>query len=289
MLRAASSRSRGSGFTMIELLIVTAIGGVLIAILVPAVQAAREVANRYRCQNNLKELSLAFHHHHSQHGFFPSGGSEWWTPPNYVGQSPAIGPDQQGGWGFQVLPYVEGGIAWQAGAVEAIGAPLQVFFCPSRRDPQTLTYLDEYSPALTGGPITHALCDYAASNMEGTGVVRQRTSTRFDDITDGTTNTLLIADKRLNLSQLGQWQPDDNEGYTCGWDEDTIRTTDTPPAPDYAGDGTGEHLFGSSHPSLFNAAFADGSVHALRYTIDPQLFHCLGNISDGQALDPNSF
>jgi prepilin-type processing-associated H-X9-DG protein len=164
-----------------------------------------------------------------------------------------------------------------------------VFFCPSRRGPQTVTYLDEYTPALTGGQLTHGLCDYAASNWEGTGVVRQYNPTRFADITDGTSYTLLVGDKRLDVTDLGQRQPDDNEGYTSGWDEDTVRRTDRPPLPDARSGGSGDLRFGSSHPGRFNVVFADGSVRSISYSINPTVFSYLGNKADGKVIDGNEF
>jgi prepilin-type processing-associated H-X9-DG protein len=104
---------------------------------------------------------------------------------------------------------------------------------------------------------------------------------------DGTTATLMVAEKRLNLSFLGQWQEDDNEGYSAGWDEDTIRRTGAQPAPDYgAPSGDGGELFGSSHSGIFNAVFADGSVHPISYTIDKKVFGYLGHITDGQTANP---
>src|SRR5262249_13347768 len=153
--------------------------------------------------------------------------------------------------------HVEGDNAWKAGAVVAIATPNKVFFCPSRRGPQTVTYVDNYVPPLTGGNITHALCDYAASNKDMTGVVQQFTPRRIADITDVTPNTLLLREKRLNLAFLGQAAQDDNQGYTAGWNFDTIRKTTRPPAQDYSapfGDGGG--LFGSSHPGGVNGAMA---------------------------------
>src|SRR5262249_4885688 len=152
---------------------------------------------------------------------------------------PAVGEQQKAGWGFQILPFIEQANIWQGGAATtdtgralvAIGAPGKLFFCPSRRAPQTVTFSDpEY---MSGRSVTHALCDYAASNLDGTGVVRQFTPNRIADITDGTSNTLLLGDKRLNRAHLGQPQEDDDIGYTAGWDNDTVRTTDHPPQPDY--------------------------------------------------------
>jgi prepilin-type N-terminal cleavage/methylation domain-containing protein/prepilin-type processing-associated H-X9-DG protein len=271
-------------FTLVELLVVIAIIGVLVALLLPAVQAAREAARRSSCQNNLKQLGLALHNHHDSLGYFPSGGWSVTSPPTYVGGQPVVGAKQGAGWGFQILPYVEGDNAWKAGPVVAVAALHKVFFCPSRRGPQTVTYPDGYAPPLTGGPLTHALCDYAGSNLQGTGVIRRFEPTRLADVTDGTSNTLVIADKRLNRAHLGQPQTDDNEGYTAGWDKDTIRRTDRPPAPDFAGAGDGGLLFGSSHPGRINALFADGGVRPVSYSVSRTTFARLGDRSDGEVV-----
>ena len=108
-------------------------------------------------------------------------------------------------------------------------------------------------------------------------MVRQYRPVKIAEVTDGTANTLLLGDKRLNLSQLGQHPKDDNEGYTAGFDQDTIRRTDLPPAADFRGpDPTGQNLFGSSHPAGMNAAFVDGSVHFLSFTISPRVLRRTG-------------
>jgi prepilin-type N-terminal cleavage/methylation domain-containing protein/prepilin-type processing-associated H-X9-DG protein len=282
-----------NGFSLIELLVVIAIIAVLIGLLLPAVQKVREAAARMSCQNNLKQLALAFHSHHDQWRIFPTGGWYPYTPPNYARGKPVIGNDQQAGWGFQILPYIEAEDVWRGGsattdvdrALLGVATPNKLFFCPTRREPQTVTYPDNFVPPLTGGDITHALCDYAASNKEGTGVVRQFVGVRMGEITDGTSNTLMLGEKRMNVAFLGQVQSDDNQGYTVGFNSDTIRKTHLRPAPDYrAAFGDGGGLFGSSHPGRFNAAFADGSVHTISYGISKSVFDHLGNKSDGHAI-----
>jgi prepilin-type N-terminal cleavage/methylation domain-containing protein/prepilin-type processing-associated H-X9-DG protein len=285
-----------SGFTLIELLVVLAIISILIGLLLPAVQKVREAAARASCQNNLKQMGLAFHNHHDALGYFPAGGWYWWTPPNYVNGQPAVGAQQQAGWAFQVLPFLEGDNVWKGGqsttdagrVLVAVGTTNKMFFCPSRRLPQTVTV--SFPEYLGGQTVTHALCDYAASNFHTTvesqtGVVRQAYPTRIAEITDGTSNTMAVGEKRMNLAFMGQPQESDAVGYTCGWDLDTARTTDKAPKQDNFGDSDKTKRFGSSHPGRFNAVFADGSVRPISYAIDPVIFSYLGNKSDGQVIN----
>jgi prepilin-type N-terminal cleavage/methylation domain-containing protein/prepilin-type processing-associated H-X9-DG protein len=279
------------GFTLIELLVVIAIIAVLIGLLLPAVQKVREAASRMQCQNNLKQIGLAFHNHHDTHKFFPTGGWDWNTPPTYVNGQVASGAEQQAGWGFQILPYLEQDNLWRGGPATndqdrillAIGTPSKVFFCPSRRLPQTVNF---GHPDYLGGVVARrALCDYAASNLEGTGVVQRYTPARFADILDGTSNTLLVGEKRLNLRKMGQPGTGDILGYTAGWDEDTLRKSSFRPKPDYSAPKNDKvSRFGSSHPGRFNAVLADGSVRSISYSIDKAVFTYLGDKKDGQVI-----
>lgn len=268
------------GFTLVELLVVIAIIGILIGMLLPAVQMVREAARRTQCSNNIRQISLAFHMHESSHGFFPSGGWDWFRPPNH-----GTGKNQHAGWGYQILPYIEAQNVFESDALTAIATPNQAFFCASRRTPQTVVGEDSYFPRFRVPEVTRALCDYAGGNREQTGVLQRKEPVAFRDIQDGASNTLMIGDKRLNLNRLGQPQDDDNEGYTAGWNEDTIRSTDLPPAPDYSADlGDGEKLFGSSHPSVLNISMADGSVRTISYDIESDVFRLLGDRADGETF-----
>jgi prepilin-type N-terminal cleavage/methylation domain-containing protein/prepilin-type processing-associated H-X9-DG protein len=140
------------GFTLVELLVVITIIGILIALLLPAVQAAREAARRIQCSNNLKQLGLAMHNHHQAHGFFAGGGWGW----NWVGDPDrGTGKGQPGGWGYTLLPYLEQDALYQlgrdgkpdeqtvsqlAGGTQLVETPLAMYQCPSRRRAVAFAY-----------------------------------------------------------------------------------------------------------------------------------------------------
>lgn len=137
---------RRGGFTLVELLVVITIIGILISLLLPAVQSAREAARRAQCNNNLKQIGLAFLQHETAHGHYPTGGWGW----GWIGDPDrGFGHRQPGGWVFGVLPYLEQQGLYNlqtnktssttptrtAAAAQMIGTPLAVFHCPSRRRP----------------------------------------------------------------------------------------------------------------------------------------------------------
>jgi prepilin-type N-terminal cleavage/methylation domain-containing protein/prepilin-type processing-associated H-X9-DG protein len=130
---------RDAGFTLVELLVVIAIIGILVALLLPAIQAAREAARRTECKNHLKQICLAISNFESTKKTFPTGGSIFYpTLELYLdsGGNP-YGPTQQGlGWAFQILPYLEEGSTYsikKQSDIQQILVP--IYYCPSRRSP----------------------------------------------------------------------------------------------------------------------------------------------------------
>lgn len=132
---------RRAGFTLVELLVVITIIGILIGLLLPAVQQAREAARRIQCSNNLKQLGLGSLIHVEKHGFYPSGGWGW----SWVGDPDCgFGKTQPGGWIYSLLPYIEQDALHQLGAGKSatqkqddartvVMTPITLFNCPTRR------------------------------------------------------------------------------------------------------------------------------------------------------------
>jgi hypothetical protein len=303
--------------------VVITIIGILISLLLPAVQAAREAARQLQCKNNLKQLGLAMlDHEHSNH-WLPSGGwgSTWVGDPDC-----GYGRLQPGGFFYNSLPYLEqqalhdlplGAVGKLHNAMLMAQTPVALFACPTRRaaaiypsitgsklcnmeypaDVKTAAWFNgDYSA--NGGSVTVVWfgpqtgadaaagrgCDDAAVNRTN-GICAQRGQIRITDITDGTANTYLLGEKFLNSDSY-------NSGNDIGADQpavtgdsiDLVRFTDNGPFPDTPG-GAQWWGFGSAHVNGFHVAFCDGSVTMMNYGLDPAVHSCLGNRKDGKAID----
>lgn len=310
------SRRNSRGFTLVELLVVIAIIGILVALLLPAVQSAREAARRTQCKNTLRNIALSIHNFTDSYGVFPTGGDTPWPRiEDYITNGRPWGPDRQGMcWAFQILPFLEEGPTYSLTSTAQIEqSPVDLYFCPSRRPPtfrpDLQTWLMDYA-STTPGTRWRDEGDYWGGNIWSVPSGKQywgiivRTNyekTRksevgstdpinFGKIPDGTSKTLMITEKRLDPTKYntGAWH--DDRGWSDGWDPDTVRSTAYPIGPDttHAQTGQSEREFGfnigSAHPAGVHAARGDGSVDSIEYGIDPQVLNRLAHRNDGDSL-----
>ncbi len=313
-------RSR-AGFTLPELLVVIAIIGMLMALLLPAVNAAREAGRRTVCANNIRQLALASLNHESTYGFFPSSG---WSGA-WVGVPGRIGRRQPGGWAYSTLSYLERNDLAEVGRDDPPGKreaainnliqiPIAVFNCPSRRRPERYPIFYDYARTPRGAQLVNyaARADYAmncgdqqrcdlfwtgpVSVVRGddpnfpwpnvsdhTGVSYLRSEIAASQIKDGLSRTYLLGEKYLGFSHQddGADESDDWSMYS-GYQNDTARSAYQPPAPDR--DEVGTCRFGSRHPGTWHVAFCDASVRSLSYNIDPMVHRSLANRGDGTVF-----
>jgi len=304
--KTAESSPMGPTFTLRALMAAMTCICLLLALLLPAIQQSREASRRMTCSNNMRTIGLAVHNHDDQFKQLPHAGVGWNYPPRYINEVAQVKEQQFAGWGFQLLPFT-GFIGRSrllstdadALSIESISFDIYYHYCPSRRSEKAKRAVQAwYGPS---GTYSHGATDYAVANMDGDNGAFVRlvldqdknpvtAGLQLSDISDGTSNVLLVGEKRLALRELMNYPFDDNEGYSAGWDCDTVRGTGDikanpitirRPLPDFWGWGDGDCRFGSSHPKGFNITLADASVRFITYEIDGKAFAQLGCRNDG--------
>ncbi|HUG70344.1 MAG TPA: DUF1559 domain-containing protein [Pirellulaceae bacterium] len=354
-------RQRTQGFTLVELLVVIAIIGILVALLLPAVQAAREAARRMSCSNNMKQLGLALHNYHDTYKTMPYG--EGGAPSDATRTTNGLGGNWNGpNWRVHILPFIEQAPIYNqlsfshtfdacrpgfrnatAGGPNIVldGYTVAVYRCPSSSLPingrnvtpsptnnnahnaQLIDYVgvqgsafDEafaHNSAASPFP-THGACSrqtgYGGIYCSN-GVLVPNKPMKFADITDGTSNTLAVAEQSGPIiDQLGRRRRDIRSNYYGGWSGHTIgRSGGVDNFPKWGwggspwGSGTStiryqinlnsapvgadstwdaNTILTSEHPGGIQATKADGSVDFISETIDMLTLRKMGSRQDGQ-------
>ncbi len=257
-------------FTLVELLVVLAIIGILIALALPALQIARESARRTSCANNLKQLGTAIQLHESTHRFLPTGG---WGPVWVGDPDGGFEDDQPGGWIYNVLPYVGQSQLRELGkrlpngakrvaAAGLLATPVAVFHCPSRRSAEVYPYTGPTPLSNVVPPRSVAKSDYAVNGE----ISPVREQVIIAELYAGMSHTILVGEKSVLESGYENGQaPGDMRTMYLGDSED-IRRTVGPPVPDAKGTAS---AFGSAHRGTCQFVFGDGSVRRVSFGSDP--------------------
>ncbi len=273
-----------TAFTLIELLVVITIIGIMCGIMLPAVQAAREVAHRARCQSNVARLVMATQSYEGAQTVYPPGVTDSHGPI----QSRAEGMHHN--WIEQLLPYIDERTAYAhidfgASVYDPKNAAVRALMLPELICPTDSQYGPHSSYAACHNDVE------APIDAKNNGVFFLNSRLRPDEITDGLAYTLFIAERQSEPEAI-------DLGWTSGT-RATLRNTGTPidgtvpppgvplpksPAwsvPTYVGG------FGSEHPGdIATAGCGDGSVRLLSSRIDPVVLRHLGNRADGQLINP---
>jgi prepilin-type N-terminal cleavage/methylation domain-containing protein/prepilin-type processing-associated H-X9-DG protein len=296
-------RARRSAFTLIELLVVIAIIGVLLGLLLPAVQKVREAANRVRCQNNLKQLGLAFHNYHGAFEKLPPG---YTATGAYVDGATDTTPGWA--WGAYMLPYLEQtnlynqfNLSQPVQSNPAAGTVVTLFLCPSDLvPPGPFSVTDaSWAPICPLAPSSYAACaggGVSTTAATGDGAFFRNSTVRLTDITDGTSNTIFL-EERAFAHAMGTWVGAVSGGY-CN-----TGTMNPAAVPGKLGQGAGDLVLihagtnnnttgrslddaSSMHGVGSNFLFGDGSVHFIRSiptgSADATTLQMMGTISGGE-------
>lgn len=318
------SRSRAraiAGFTLVELLVVIAIIGVMVGLLLPAVQAAREAARRMSCQNQMKQIGLALHNHHDVFGRFPPGAENAVFPRPLSGATTIAGTS----WIVHTLPFFEQQSLYErydfsvphnnANNAFVGNSVVPTIYCPS--GPAPSRYPDPNGGGVNGNPSTHYVgvmgpagttdnwpvvfngqtyrFRVGDANNNGAwsfhgilshfrntaGSISTNRFVRFRDVIDGTSNTLMVGERSVFLPG----NSNDYRSWIRGNNGGTsaCKTVMNPiNSTNYNGSNNFNHIsFGSQHPGGCQFVLGDASVQFVSETIDMSLYQMLSSINEG--------
>lgn len=282
-----STKSRRTGFTLIELLVVIAVIGILIALLLPAVQQAREAARRTQCKNNLRQIALALHNYHDRSGSFPPSSvvdgngldTGWWS------------------WVVRVLPDLDQQPLYsQLDLNEDIwtnchkyraltSIKLSVLICPSDPHGERVYESEEDCAGGEAYALTNYLaCRGSTRDVPGNGVFPDiNCVTRMEHIRDGTSQTLLVGERPAEPSAYWGWWATGFGLDSRGLGESILDASEGLHSGDLNGGADLQHYW-SAHAGGAHFALCDGSVRYLSYSLDHQTFQSLASRDGAEVI-----
>jgi prepilin-type N-terminal cleavage/methylation domain-containing protein len=309
-----------SGFTLVELLVTIAIVSLLIALLLPAVQSAREAARRVSCKSKLKQIGLALHNYHATANMFPPGAVSRIpsSPDQNCNLGGAANTDSFAPWTVQILPDLGDAPRYNSFNMQSpffglkhSQAPTSnddnqlkrnpLFECPSDPNGTPGRANSNYFGVQGGGqkPACTGTGAYSGRVFFFNGTFFNNSRTRFQTLIDGTSSTAIVGETRY-MQLLGyspdyfgtwassEWTAGDKSGSSSGYVTiaammDRINTLRGDPAVEWTFENQ-SRLFGSHHPRGCHFLMGDGSVRFVSENIDYVLYHALGACDDGQTF-----
>jgi prepilin-type N-terminal cleavage/methylation domain-containing protein/prepilin-type processing-associated H-X9-DG protein len=310
------------GFTLVELLVVIAIIGILVALLLPAVQSAREAARRMQCSNNMKQTSLAMHNHHDAKGYFPHATYCYLDSTTESPSTPAPynGAQNRRCWFHDMLPYIEQMALYdQFDTFMKTGQSALAFPGMQQVVPSMCCPSDPYSPKLktfwgglnglpqqgfSGNLVVCASSDYFnpggyVKSAEIDGIFFAQSKTTMGEIKDGTTNTAMVSELLLSPDIgshdiRGRYYNPSHGGVVFSTRvtpntlvPDRFNWCSSNPIPQAPCIYTGDNMFvsvRSNHMGGVNFGLADGSVRFLNDNINATLYKALGSRNGGEVV-----